>query len=71
MQRFRKLYKNVRIGNLKNYATFDETRVHISLGSSRIKVCYMRKGYNDHNKVIFVKLDAFAAGFHCIFSCLL
>ena len=24
----------------------------------------MRKGYNDHNKIKFVKLDAFVAGFH-------
>ena len=71
MQRFWKLYTKLRIGNLKNYATSDETRVHIGLGSGRIKVCNMRKVYNNHYKMNFVKLDGFAAGLHCIFLCLL
>ena len=71
MQRFWKLYTKLKIGNLKNYATSDGTIVHISLDSGRIEVCYMRKVYNDNNKMNCVKLDVFAAGFHCIFSCLL
>ena len=61
MEWFWKLYTKLRIGNLKHYATSDETRVHLGLSSGRIKVCYMQKVYNDHNKMNCVKLDAFAA----------
>ena len=67
MQRFWKLYTKLRIGYLKNYATSDETNFYIGLGFGRIKVCYMRKGYNKHNKMKLAKPDAFITGFHCIF----
>lgn len=57
------LYRKLRNQKWKNFVTTDEAMFYMGGSYGRRKVCYMREGETDHDKLKFVKRDSFAPGF--------
>jgi hypothetical protein len=58
-----RLYLKLCVGKWKNFVTTDEAMFYLGGSYGKRRVCYVRKGQIDMDKLKFVKRDSFAPGF--------